>query len=201
MAWSRLSVNPGSESWGGPNVGDTNQPSSPQVQAVKLIAEGRAPRLPQPEDGATYEGIQKKETAQVSAKALPTQSLPVPGLGKMGSQDVPVQGQKKERPQCRKHALGSSGTWTGREQGLFGCFPKEALGSRLFPKEEASGPSGRRAGAGGGGKNPPCCWLLTPEMRHQREFGSSGLSPVGSPGGPLGCSCAQGSRGALSGSV
>uniref|UniRef100_A0A8C6BT52 formyltetrahydrofolate dehydrogenase n=1 Tax=Monodon monoceros TaxID=40151 RepID=A0A8C6BT52_MONMO len=36
------------------------------VQAVKLIAEGRAPRLPQPEDGATYEGIQKKETAQIN---------------------------------------------------------------------------------------------------------------------------------------
>lgn len=89
---------------------------------MKLIAEGRAPRLPQPEDGATYEGIQKKETAQVSARALPTQSLPVPGPGKMGSQDVPVKGQKKEQPQCRKHALGSSGTWTGREQGLFGCF-------------------------------------------------------------------------------
>eukprot|EP00070_Physeter_catodon_P027845 XP_028334739.1 cytosolic 10-formyltetrahydrofolate dehydrogenase isoform X5 [Physeter catodon] len=36
------------------------------VQAVKLIAEGRAPRLPQPEDGATYEGIQKKETARIN---------------------------------------------------------------------------------------------------------------------------------------
>uniref|UniRef100_A0A8C2S9B1 Formyltetrahydrofolate dehydrogenase n=1 Tax=Capra hircus TaxID=9925 RepID=A0A8C2S9B1_CAPHI len=35
------------------------------VQAVKLIAEGKAPRLPQPEDGATYEGIQRKETARI----------------------------------------------------------------------------------------------------------------------------------------
>ncbi|XP_035865269.1 cytosolic 10-formyltetrahydrofolate dehydrogenase isoform X3 [Phyllostomus discolor] len=34
------------------------------VQAVRLIAEGKAPRLPQPEEGATYEGIQKKETAK-----------------------------------------------------------------------------------------------------------------------------------------
>nr|XP_058934120.1 cytosolic 10-formyltetrahydrofolate dehydrogenase isoform X1 [Kogia breviceps] len=36
------------------------------VQAVKLIAEGRAPRLPQPADGATYEGIQKKEAARIN---------------------------------------------------------------------------------------------------------------------------------------
>lgn len=36
------------------------------VQAVRLIAEGKAPRLPQPEKGATYEGIQKKETAKIN---------------------------------------------------------------------------------------------------------------------------------------
>uniref|UniRef100_I3N7R9 formyltetrahydrofolate dehydrogenase n=1 Tax=Ictidomys tridecemlineatus TaxID=43179 RepID=I3N7R9_ICTTR len=36
------------------------------VQAVRLIAEGRAPRLPQPEEGASYEGIQKKETARIN---------------------------------------------------------------------------------------------------------------------------------------
>ncbi|XP_006895226.1 PREDICTED: cytosolic 10-formyltetrahydrofolate dehydrogenase [Elephantulus edwardii] len=36
------------------------------VQAVKLIAEGRAPRIPQPEEGATYEGIQKKEVAKIN---------------------------------------------------------------------------------------------------------------------------------------
>uniref|UniRef100_A0A8C5Y563 formyltetrahydrofolate dehydrogenase n=1 Tax=Microcebus murinus TaxID=30608 RepID=A0A8C5Y563_MICMU len=36
------------------------------VQAVRLIAEGKAPRIPQPEEGATYEGIQKKETAMVN---------------------------------------------------------------------------------------------------------------------------------------
>lgn len=34
---------------------------------MRLIAEGKAPRCPQPEEGATYEGIQKKETAKVSA--------------------------------------------------------------------------------------------------------------------------------------
>ncbi|XP_032698674.1 cytosolic 10-formyltetrahydrofolate dehydrogenase isoform X2 [Lontra canadensis] len=36
------------------------------VQAVRLITEGKAPRLPQPEEGATYEGIQKKETAKIN---------------------------------------------------------------------------------------------------------------------------------------
>ncbi|XP_028617343.1 cytosolic 10-formyltetrahydrofolate dehydrogenase, partial [Grammomys surdaster] len=36
------------------------------VQAVRLIAEGTAPRRPQPEEGATYEGIQKKETARIN---------------------------------------------------------------------------------------------------------------------------------------
>nr|XP_004671737.1 cytosolic 10-formyltetrahydrofolate dehydrogenase [Jaculus jaculus] len=36
------------------------------VEAVRLIAEGTAIRLPQPEEGATYEGIQKKETARIN---------------------------------------------------------------------------------------------------------------------------------------
>uniref|UniRef100_A0A8C9DPH7 Aldehyde dehydrogenase 1 family member L1 n=1 Tax=Prolemur simus TaxID=1328070 RepID=A0A8C9DPH7_PROSS len=36
------------------------------VQAVRLIAEGKAPRIPQPEEGATYEGIQSKEKAMVN---------------------------------------------------------------------------------------------------------------------------------------
>lgn len=54
---------------------------SPQVQAVRLIAEGKAPRLPQPEEGATYEGIQKKETAKVSAGSVHTLILPVSRLG------------------------------------------------------------------------------------------------------------------------
>ncbi|EDL91355.1 formyltetrahydrofolate dehydrogenase [Rattus norvegicus] len=36
------------------------------VQAVRLIAEGTAPRCPQSEEGATYEGIQKKETAKIN---------------------------------------------------------------------------------------------------------------------------------------
>ncbi|KAJ6658879.1 hypothetical protein lerEdw1_019515 [Lerista edwardsae] len=36
------------------------------VEAVQLIADGKAPRIPQPEEGATYEGIQKKENAEVS---------------------------------------------------------------------------------------------------------------------------------------
>ncbi|KAK2524964.1 Aldh1l2 [Columba livia] len=36
------------------------------VEAVHLIADGKAPRIPQPEEGATYEGIQKKENAEIS---------------------------------------------------------------------------------------------------------------------------------------
>ncbi|XP_031206179.1 mitochondrial 10-formyltetrahydrofolate dehydrogenase isoform X1 [Mastomys coucha] len=36
------------------------------VEAVQLIADGKAPRTPQPEEGATYEGIQKKENAEIS---------------------------------------------------------------------------------------------------------------------------------------
>uniref|UniRef100_A0A8C5KJ58 formyltetrahydrofolate dehydrogenase n=1 Tax=Jaculus jaculus TaxID=51337 RepID=A0A8C5KJ58_JACJA len=36
------------------------------VEAVQLIADGQAPRTPQPEEGATYEGIQKKENAEIS---------------------------------------------------------------------------------------------------------------------------------------
>ncbi|KAK2508355.1 hypothetical protein MC885_017445, partial [Smutsia gigantea] len=36
------------------------------VEAVQLIANGKAPRIPQPEEGATYEGIQRKENAEVS---------------------------------------------------------------------------------------------------------------------------------------
>ncbi|XP_027729978.1 mitochondrial 10-formyltetrahydrofolate dehydrogenase [Vombatus ursinus] len=44
------------------------------VEAVQLIADGKAPRIPQSKEGATYEGIQKKENAKISwdqpAKAL-----------------------------------------------------------------------------------------------------------------------------------
>ncbi|XP_032692483.1 mitochondrial 10-formyltetrahydrofolate dehydrogenase isoform X2 [Lontra canadensis] len=36
------------------------------VEAVQLIADGKAPRIPQLEEGATYEGIQKKENAEIS---------------------------------------------------------------------------------------------------------------------------------------
>ncbi|XP_028907607.1 cytosolic 10-formyltetrahydrofolate dehydrogenase isoform X2 [Ornithorhynchus anatinus] len=36
------------------------------VEAVRLIAEGKAPRIPQMEEGATYEGIQKKENAKIN---------------------------------------------------------------------------------------------------------------------------------------
>ncbi|ETE66007.1 Mitochondrial 10-formyltetrahydrofolate dehydrogenase, partial [Ophiophagus hannah] len=36
------------------------------IEAVQLIADGQAPRIPQPEEGATYEGIQKKDNAKIS---------------------------------------------------------------------------------------------------------------------------------------
>ncbi|XP_048642931.1 cytosolic 10-formyltetrahydrofolate dehydrogenase [Marmota marmota marmota] len=49
-----------------PSCGGVLMQGSPQVQAVRLIAEGKAPRLPQPEEGASYEGIQKKETARIN---------------------------------------------------------------------------------------------------------------------------------------
>ena len=35
------------------------------MEAVQLIADGKAPRIPQSEEGATYEGIQRKENAEV----------------------------------------------------------------------------------------------------------------------------------------
>ena len=38
-----------------------------QVESVQLIADGKAPRIPQTEEGATYEGIQKKSNAKVRA--------------------------------------------------------------------------------------------------------------------------------------
>ncbi len=39
-----------------------------QVEAVQLIADGKAPKIPQSEEGASYEGIQKKSNATVRHK-------------------------------------------------------------------------------------------------------------------------------------
>lgn len=39
-----------------------------QVEAVQLIADGEAPKVPQTEEGASYEGIQKKSNAKVRSK-------------------------------------------------------------------------------------------------------------------------------------
>ncbi|XP_049617677.1 mitochondrial 10-formyltetrahydrofolate dehydrogenase isoform X2 [Syngnathus scovelli] len=36
------------------------------VEAVQLVADGKAPRIPQPEEGASYEGIQKKANAKLN---------------------------------------------------------------------------------------------------------------------------------------
>lgn len=39
-----------------------------QVEAVRQIAQGKAPRITQPQEGATYECIQKKDNAKVINK-------------------------------------------------------------------------------------------------------------------------------------
>ncbi|XP_072309496.1 mitochondrial 10-formyltetrahydrofolate dehydrogenase [Eucyclogobius newberryi] len=44
------------------------------VESVQLIADGKAPRVPQPEEGATYEGIQKKSNAKVNM-SQPAESI------------------------------------------------------------------------------------------------------------------------------
>uniref|UniRef100_A0A8C2PQT6 10-formyltetrahydrofolate dehydrogenase n=1 Tax=Cyprinus carpio TaxID=7962 RepID=A0A8C2PQT6_CYPCA len=44
------------------------------VEAVQLIADGKAPKIPQSEDGASYEGIQKKSNAKVNM-AQPTEVI------------------------------------------------------------------------------------------------------------------------------
>ena len=36
-----------------------------QAEAVQLIADGKAPKITQPEEGATYEHIMKKEVAKI----------------------------------------------------------------------------------------------------------------------------------------
>lgn len=41
-----------------------------QVESVQLIADGKAPRIAQTEEGASYEGIQKKSNAKVRVLAL-----------------------------------------------------------------------------------------------------------------------------------
>ncbi|XP_005935383.1 mitochondrial 10-formyltetrahydrofolate dehydrogenase [Maylandia zebra] len=44
------------------------------VESVQLIADGKAPRTPQPEEGASYEGIQKKSNAKVNL-AQPAEAI------------------------------------------------------------------------------------------------------------------------------
>ncbi|XP_037834623.1 mitochondrial 10-formyltetrahydrofolate dehydrogenase isoform X2 [Kryptolebias marmoratus] len=44
------------------------------VEAVQLIADGKAPRIPQTEEGASYEGIQKKSNARVNL-AQPAEAI------------------------------------------------------------------------------------------------------------------------------
>lgn len=47
-----------------------------QVDAVRLIAEGKAPRITQPQEGATYECIQKKDNSKVKCKMVILSLLP-----------------------------------------------------------------------------------------------------------------------------
>ncbi|XP_069012416.1 mitochondrial 10-formyltetrahydrofolate dehydrogenase [Embiotoca jacksoni] len=47
---------------------------SAMVEAVQLIADGKAPRVPQTEEGASYEGIQKKSNAMVNL-AQPAEAI------------------------------------------------------------------------------------------------------------------------------
>uniref|UniRef100_A0A3Q0RRM3 10-formyltetrahydrofolate dehydrogenase n=1 Tax=Amphilophus citrinellus TaxID=61819 RepID=A0A3Q0RRM3_AMPCI len=44
------------------------------VESVQLIADGKAPRIPQPEEGASYEGIQKKSNSKVDL-AQPAEAI------------------------------------------------------------------------------------------------------------------------------
>ncbi|XP_063316678.1 mitochondrial 10-formyltetrahydrofolate dehydrogenase isoform X1 [Pelmatolapia mariae] len=44
------------------------------VESVQLIADGKAPRIPQPEEGASYEGIQKKSNAKLNL-AQPAEAI------------------------------------------------------------------------------------------------------------------------------
>ncbi|XP_054631809.1 mitochondrial 10-formyltetrahydrofolate dehydrogenase-like isoform X3 [Dunckerocampus dactyliophorus] len=44
------------------------------VESVQLIADGKAPRIPQPEKGASYEGIQKKSNAKINL-AQPAEAI------------------------------------------------------------------------------------------------------------------------------
>lgn len=88
-----------------------------QVQAVKLIAEGKAPRLPQPEDGATYEGIQRKETARVSAKGPGVCTLPGSSLERAGAPGRRAGGRAVV---CQMSPRKASGSWGLPQLGILG---------------------------------------------------------------------------------
>lgn len=46
-----------------------------QVEAVRLIAEGKAQKITQPQEGATYECIQKKENSKVILRYIQNGTL------------------------------------------------------------------------------------------------------------------------------
>ncbi|KAA8593616.1 hypothetical protein FQN60_009732 [Etheostoma spectabile] len=65
------------------------------VEAVRLIAEGKAPRISQPQEGATYEGIQKKDNAKIDWNQ-PAEALHnwIRGNDKVPGAWAEVEGQK-----------------------------------------------------------------------------------------------------------
>uniref|UniRef100_A0A6Q2XLJ9 10-formyltetrahydrofolate dehydrogenase n=1 Tax=Esox lucius TaxID=8010 RepID=A0A6Q2XLJ9_ESOLU len=65
------------------------------VDAVRLIAEGKAPKIVQPEEGATYEGIQKKDKAKIDWNQ-PSQALHnwIRGNDKVPGAWAEIDGQK-----------------------------------------------------------------------------------------------------------
>lgn len=86
------------------------------MEAVQLIADGKAPRIPQPEEGATYEGIQKKENAEVF---IPTQLNHLYGPQPLsGSQCTIFLAQR----QISKPASPTTPTSTAEGQKCFRCL-------------------------------------------------------------------------------
>lgn len=167
------------------------------MQAVRLIAEGRAPRLPQPEEGATYEGIQKKETAKVSAWALPSLKPACAGLGCRGRPGKAGAGAGWPGCDClrpderaaqvgeHEQSHGGGGGWHLEWQGA----------GRLAPPCSSLGRMGRQGPGGRAGAEVCERSAIVPqvlEMRLERESVPWSCRREGSLGGPLGCISTQG---------
>uniref|UniRef100_A0A8C6SA27 10-formyltetrahydrofolate dehydrogenase n=1 Tax=Neogobius melanostomus TaxID=47308 RepID=A0A8C6SA27_9GOBI len=81
------------------------------VESVQLIADGKAPRIPQPEEGATYEGIQNKSNAKVDM-SLSAESIHnwIRGHDKVPGAWALLDGQvtERERRQASEVSVSSS---------------------------------------------------------------------------------------------